>query len=180
LNKLQSELCIDPDRIYAAGFSNGGGMTGILACTMAQRIAAFASVSGSYYPLPHGCTPGRAVSILEFHGTADRTVPYTGRPQLHELSTLDWLQGWAKLDGCLKEPHQVSSSAGVTVLKWSDCQDGAIIIHYRINGGSHTWPGGPGEKRIPVVDQTINASQVIWVFFAMHPLPVAHDSTTAD
>jgi polyhydroxybutyrate depolymerase len=46
LNHLQSVLCIDPLRIYATGFSNGGGMTNVLACTLAGRLAAFAPVSG--------------------------------------------------------------------------------------------------------------------------------------
>jgi polyhydroxybutyrate depolymerase len=40
LNHLQAELCIDPMRIYAMGFSNGGGMTNLLAARMAGRIMA--------------------------------------------------------------------------------------------------------------------------------------------
>ncbi len=48
LNHLQGILCLDPLRIYATGFSNGGGMTNVLACTLAGRLAAFAPVSGSY------------------------------------------------------------------------------------------------------------------------------------
>jgi polyhydroxybutyrate depolymerase len=172
LNRLQSQLCIDQNRIYATGFSNGGGFTALLACTMALRIAAFAPVSGSYYAVPDGCDPGRAVSIMEFHGTADRTVPYGGRAQLGEVSTLDWLQAWAGRDGCDPTAHQFVTTPAVTGLEWTGCQDGAVIMHYRLNGGIHVWPGGASTlRRLPVSDLAINATHVIWEFFAAHPLP---------
>ncbi len=61
LNTIQARLCINPRHIYASGFSNGGGMTWMLSCMLARRIAAFASVSGSYYPVKGSCEPGRAV-----------------------------------------------------------------------------------------------------------------------
>jgi polyhydroxybutyrate depolymerase len=172
LNVLQSRLCIDPDRIFATGFSNGGGFTAVLACQMASRIAAFASVAGSYYPLPDGCAPGRPVPILEFHGTADRTVPYGGRAALGELSTLEWLQFWAAQDGCNSEALQFLNSGAVTGLEWSGCQDNSAVVHYRLNGGVHVWPGGADSlKRLPLSDRAINATNVIWEFFAEHPLP---------
>ncbi len=172
LNTLQSELCVDPTRIYATGFSNGGGLTSVLACTMAHRIAAFASVSGSYYPLPSGCDPDRAVPILEFHGTADRTVPYGGRSKLKELGTLAWLQSWAERDGCASVPRQFLSTKAVTGLEWRGCVDDAVVIHYRLSGGVHVWPDQLGTPRLPVADRSIDATRVIWEFFMMHPLPV--------
>jgi polyhydroxybutyrate depolymerase len=48
ITRLQTNYCVDPRRIYAAGKSNGGGFTGVLACRMAGRIAAFAPVSGAF------------------------------------------------------------------------------------------------------------------------------------
>ena len=62
LNHLQAILCIDLRRIYATGFSNGGGMTDVLACTLAGRLAAFAAVSGSYPPYPGGWTAREVLS----------------------------------------------------------------------------------------------------------------------
>jgi polyhydroxybutyrate depolymerase len=172
LNHLQSQLCVDPDRIYATGFSNGGGFTAVLACRMASRIASFASVAGSYYPVPNGCSPGRPVSILEFHGTADRTVPYGGRPNLGEVSTLDWLESWAALDGCVPAARQFLNARVITGLEWTGCQNNAVVVHYRLNGGIHVWPGGATTlKHLPASDRAINATHVIWEFFAAHPLP---------
>src|SRR5437868_3926461 len=99
LNHLQSILCIDPLRIYATGFSNGGGMTNVLTCTLAGRLAAFAPVSGSYPPYPGGCHPVRPVPLLEFHGTADRIVPYNGSAGKQYPPILEWLEGCETRDG---------------------------------------------------------------------------------
>ncbi|KAK4545530.1 hypothetical protein LTR36_002880 [Oleoguttula mirabilis] len=49
---LTSEYCIDLDRIFAAGKSNGGGfVANTLACDpiASTKIAAFAGISGAYY-----------------------------------------------------------------------------------------------------------------------------------
>lgn len=173
LTRLQGELCIDARRIYATGFSNGGGMTSVLACRMARRIAAFAPVSGSYYPLTGGCAPGRPVPILEFHGTNDYTVPYNGRPGQDELATQDWLQAWAARDGCAHGPSRLFAQAGVTELAWSDCQGGVTVEHYRITGGVHVWPGGLPSSRLPPPDRRVSAIALIWQFFAAHPLPAS-------
>src|SRR5947209_6321368 len=91
LNPLQGILCIDALRIYATGFSNGGGMTNVLACTLAGRLAAFAPVSGSYPPYPGGCHPVRPVPLLELHATADRIVPYNGSARKQYPPILAWL-----------------------------------------------------------------------------------------
>ncbi|KAJ6090186.1 hypothetical protein N7486_009001 [Penicillium sp. IBT 16267x] len=51
LTHLEGNLCIDTNRIYAAGKSNGAGFAGVMACnaTVGSKTAAFASVSGGYY-----------------------------------------------------------------------------------------------------------------------------------
>jgi poly(3-hydroxybutyrate) depolymerase len=51
LDHFEERYCIDSSRVYAAGKSNGGGFTNLLACDAAasKRIAAFAPVSGAYY-----------------------------------------------------------------------------------------------------------------------------------
>ena len=42
LDDLQSKFCVDARRIFETGFSNGGGLSGYLACTLANRIAVVA------------------------------------------------------------------------------------------------------------------------------------------
>lgn len=92
LDELERQYCIDVNRIYATGKSQGGGLVGVLACdpVMSRRIAAFSPVSGAFYQTNFGpvcdantvniaCNPGRSnIPILDFHGLADGTISYYG------------------------------------------------------------------------------------------------------
>ncbi len=170
LNHLQSILCIDPLRIYATGFSNGGGMTNVLACTLAGRLAAFAPVSGSYPPYPGGCHPVRPVPLLEFHGTADRLVPYNGSARKRYPPVLTWLQGWATRDGCTTGPTVFYKQANVIGLEWTNCRGNATVIQYRISWEGHTWPHVTFKKPGGTAGSSLSASALIRSFFQQHPL----------
>lgn len=52
MDEIEANLCIDTDRYYATGKSEGGGFAAMLACnaTSSARFAAFAPVSGAFYP----------------------------------------------------------------------------------------------------------------------------------
>lgn len=185
LTQVQAKYCVDPQRIYATGFSNGGGMTALLSCQLAGRVAAFAPVSGSYYPHVGGCLPGRPVSLMEFHGTADTTVPYGGRPSADLLSVPTWLSQWAQRDSCAAEPKIQAERGRVTLYTWTGCTAGAEIMHYRISGWGHHWPALPIMTTQEQEAQTSGvpvASVLIWDFFAAHPLPTAptRPSSTAN
>jgi polyhydroxybutyrate depolymerase len=171
LNAVQSQLCVDAHRIFATGISNGGGMTNLLACTMAGRIAAFAPVAGAFYPIPGGCQPGRPVPIMEFHGTSDPVVTYTGRPFLDLPPIPTWLQDWATRDGCTSGPTTFFQQADVTGEQWTGCQGDGAVIHYRIQGGGHTWPGAVDVPVLGATTHTISATPLMWQFFQAHPLP---------
>lgn len=174
LTAAQSRLCIDPARIYATGFSNGGGMTALLACRLAGRIAAFASVSGSYYPVAGGCSPGRPVALLEIHGTGDLTVLYAGNPRTNLLSVPDWLAQWAQRDGCAAAPQSESLSRTVTRLLWTRCRDHVSIEHLRVQGGQHVWPQGAlvaGDGSPASAISAPQTTQMIWTFLSRYTLP---------
>ncbi len=178
LNHLQSVLCIDPLRIYATGFSNGGGMTNVLACTLAGRLAAFAPVSGSYPPYPGGCHPVRPVPLLEFHGTADRVVPYNGSERHQFPPILAWLEGWATRDGCTMGSTVFYTQENVTGLEWTHCRGNATVVDFRIQGEGHRWPSVRFNISFNVSGGTtgttvkaLSASALIWSFFQQHPLP---------
>ncbi len=177
LNHLQATLCINPERIYATGFSNGGGMTNMLACKMSMRIAAFAPVSGAYPDVPGGCHPGRPVPILEIHGTADHVVPYNGSKAKGYPPIQQWLQQWAIRDDCTLNPVISTLQPRVVEEHWLNCRESNTLIHYRIVGEGHTWPSqnlfdtriylSGRKKRLSPIDATV----LIWEFFQAHPLP---------
>jgi polyhydroxybutyrate depolymerase len=173
LDHLQSDLCVDPARIYATGKSNGGGFTALLACRLSHRIAAFATVAGAFYPeTTQGCGPGTPVSIVDFHGTADPTVGYDGETSSHGEplpALLDWIQGWADHDQC-GPAATTTIGTDVTEFAFQHCAGSSDVVHYRIAGAGHTWPGelvdsGPGSAT-----HTISATDVLWQFFLAHPL----------
>lgn len=70
---------VDPGRLMASGFSQGGSMVWYLACRMPSRFAAFAPIAGAFWePIPENCA-GPRPNLLHVHGTADATVPLAGR-----------------------------------------------------------------------------------------------------
>lgn len=170
LNRLQSMLCINPRKIFAVGFSNGGGMTNMLACKLAGRFAAFASVAGAYPAVPGGCNPARPVPFFEMHGTSDRTVPYDGSRFKGYPPVELWLQQWAKRDDCTVGPTVFFNQANVIGEKWTGCRNHVTIVHYQIGGMGHIWP-----RHLVIRYQNhtvnLNATTLIWSFFQHYPLP---------
>jgi len=166
LNDLQGRFCVDPARVHAGGFSAGGGVAGWLACELAGRIAAVATVSGQLVAEPGGCRPSRPVPILAVHGTGDEVIPYGGRAADAErplrLPALPaWLAGWAARDGCTVDSAVFLDTGESTGVRWSGCSGGTEVVHYRLNGGGHPPP-------LTVAGRPL--AEVLWDFFAAHPM----------
>jgi polyhydroxybutyrate depolymerase len=166
LDDLQQRLCVDPARVATAGFSAGGGVANLVACDLAGRVASVAVISGALYTEPGECRPSRAIPVLAIHGTSDTVVPYGGRPPTVEWPLPmppmpTWLAQWATRDGCPGEPVVVLDTPEASGFRWSGCRDGAVVDHYRINGGDHQAPRTIGGRPL---------AQVLWEFVAAHPL----------
>lgn len=169
LAHTQATLCVDTGRIYATGFSNGGGFVAVLACDLADRFAAFAPVAGDYYPQPGGCHPARPVSLLEIHGTADGINPYDGSTQLHYPPVATWLADWAARDGCAAPPTLQQDNLGVLVEIWTGCENSTTVVHDRLIGAGHIWPvAGSGSLGR---SETFDADDAIWGFFRTNEQP---------
>lgn len=172
LNQLQSEICVDPDRIFATGKSNGGGFAALLACQLPQRIAAFAPVAGAFYDQSTvGCESGRAVPMLDFHGTGDTIIEYDGGVSHGAAfpAITDWMQRWVDNGRCA-DFFETMIGTDVTVQSWTNCVRGVDVVHYRVAGGGHTWPGEQGNSGPGFATQTVSASTVMYDFFLKHPL----------
>lgn len=78
IDTLEVAYNIDPTKIYANGFSNGGAMAFALSCTLSHRIAAVGTVAAAQDQRPWSwCAESPPVPLINFHGTAD-PVPYHG------------------------------------------------------------------------------------------------------
>lgn len=181
IDELYVEFGIDLSRVYATGLSQGGVMTYLLASDLGDRIAAIAAVAATMENTLE-YTPTRSVPILQIHGTADGLAPYDGSDVLPLISVDSSLNFWLNYNNCaegqsIEELPDLSEADNSTVTKitYTGCPEGAEIIHYRVNGGGHTWPGGPGS---PVffgpTNQDFHASSAIWNFFSQyeHPNPL--------
>ena len=168
ISQLQSNFCVDPKRIYATGFSNGGGMVSRLMCLMGKRIAAFAPVSASFVTSPGTCLNEKPVSIINFHGTADRIVPYYGNFVKKEMSSFAWISSWARHDRCSKKPKIVYKSGRIVGYTFKRCYDHVSVLHYKIIGGRHTWPNAKFKEKKNGKTYFVNVSAIIWNFFNSH------------
>jgi len=140
VEQVQSVACIDPDRVYAVGFSMGGGMAYQLGCQAADLIAAIAPSSFDLLQENvNDCHPSRPLSVISFRGTSDTLVSYTGG-----LSTLvqgmpvtflgaqATFQKWGQLDGCTGDPSSPDSNGCST---YSPCSAGVQVTLCSKQGG---------------------------------------------
>jgi polyhydroxybutyrate depolymerase len=149
LDDLEQRACVDPSRVYATGLSYGGAMTDLLACDLADRIAAAAPVS-AFLP-KRKCRPSRPVPMISFHGVEDQLLPYDGGGRSNQVPFETWGAEWAKRNGCEGRPTDKRYEATVEELDYSGCDEPVDL--YRVHQNGHTWPGHPlGLPRDTLVD----------------------------
>jgi polyhydroxybutyrate depolymerase len=169
IDRIETQVAIDPGRVYVVGLSNGAIMTGRLACQLPERFAAVAQVAGTAaVVVAAACRPGRALPMLEMHGTADSVVPYKGgtvAPQLggrgQVVGVDDWASLWVANNSASPQPH-TSTAGAVSIRTWHGSSSQSDVVFYRIEGGGHTWPGATGATG------ALGASETIWRFLSAH------------
>lgn len=181
LDELQSTYCIDPNRTYATGKSNGGGFAALLACRLPDRFAAVAPVAAAYYPQAReGCDDAPPVPVIAVHGTGDTTIPYRGDADRDLPSVPDQVATWVARNGCTKTRPPQRTSGDVTTFRYRGCTDGADVEHVAVTDGGHVWPGATVYSGGGYVTRDIVTSKVIWRFFQRHQLTDRADSTPTE
>lgn len=74
LRKLSESYCIDPGRIYIAGFSAGAVFTLYLGCNVPGPFRGMAVVAGTDQRFDRGCCTS-SISAMFIHGTQDEAIP---------------------------------------------------------------------------------------------------------
>lgn len=145
ISDISSKYQIDHTKIYATGFSNGGGFVGTIACSnvVSGLFAAFASVAGSFYTdingPNNGCAPARSpLPILEIHGGDDETVFYDGGQGeggvLPAIPT--WLGYWADRNECVGGNTTAESDGGeVQHVSWTCGGVEGVLQHWKVDQG---------------------------------------------
>ncbi len=156
-----------------------------LAAHLSPRIAAIAPVAGGIAdPFHLVFKPERPVSVCILQNTADPLLPYGGGgivpgPRGKVIATDAAVKLWVTHNGCTAEP-QISSLPDknaddgciVRSKTWQGGREGSEVTLNDIEGGGHTWPGGPQylpERIIGKVCRDFDATAAIWAFFKNHP-----------
>lgn len=181
IDKLKASYNIDATRIYANGFSNGGGMAFVLSCTLSDRIAAVGMVSAAQTLPWSWCRDRRPVPAILFHGTADPFAPYDGgtspiAPDIVRFPNIaSWAARWARRNQCAPTPIDSAFAPGVTRREYTGCAADATVMLYTVDAG-HQWFGG---EQFPSwfvgrASNSVDATGEMWAFFRAHPLRGSH------
>ncbi len=183
LDTLAREIGLDTGRIYATGISNGGMFVHRLACELPGTLAAIAPVAAALpVAVAERCAGALPVALLAFQGTADPFVPYAGGGATRRtgpvLSAARSAAFWARVNGCAATPEDggvtdtVTDGTRVRRQSYPGCRTGRSVVLYTIEGGGHTWPGGPAAaSRVGRASREVDATEVIWDFFRRHARP---------
>lgn len=176
LDQLGKEFCIDEDRVFATGMSNGGALSAVLACRAADRFAAAGAVAAVVYipPCQTKATPAATPApIVAMMGDADPVVPFAGgrvnccgNPTIPATEVT--MASFGERSGC---DGFVDERIGERIRhrKWTGCDASAAVELYVIEGGGHTWPGAAidlASRGLGATTDELDASEVLWEFFA--------------
>ena len=147
IDQVKSSYAVDARRVYFVGHSNGGFMSYRMACEHAAQITAIVSLAGSATNDAAQCKPARPVSILQIHGTADRTIAYQGGANLgRSYPSVDTtLASWRRLDDCGDRAEATAAPIDLdatlpgdeTTVTAYGCRDASRVELWSIKDGGH-------------------------------------------
>jgi len=166
ISDIGSKHSLDESRLYAVGYSLGSMFSYELACQMSGRFAAIASFAGTMPVAPKSCDPERNIPILHVHGVRDPIIAYG--------NTWDW-KAWDSVGTMRDIPSLVhywvdkyncaevaeSATETITHFVYSACDQDSIVEHYRLENGTHDWPGDINGQPM---------HKVMWDFLQNHTL----------
>ena len=161
ISEISSQYNLDMERIYAAGYSNGGMMAYGLANYKSDLIAAVASVSGTML----NCTgpTSHPMPVVHLHGTSDGVVSYNGSNDWNSVqSTLDY---WINFNNTVSTPIVNIDTTGAMAIEhyvYDQGDNSVSVEHYKYIGGDHVWFNEPYQGQ--------NASNLVWSFMSKYDI----------
>lgn len=138
---VRSVACVDPKRVYATGFSMGGGMSHYSACHLSDIFAAVAPAAFDLLQENQGtCSPARPIPVIAFRSTGDFVVSYSGGlSSVVQGMPITFLGGvashsrWAQINSCTGQP--VTDANGCST--YQNCAGGVQVTLCTRQGGGH-------------------------------------------
>jgi poly(3-hydroxybutyrate) depolymerase len=165
LDTLDARYHVDRDRVYMTGFSQGGFISYVAACSYSDKFAAVAPVSGHS---GSSCNIKRPVPIFMTFGAQEGASSFLG-----DLNT------WLKLDKCpststITKPYPASNANSKAVrVAYGPCDQNTSVLMDSIIGQGHQWPSA----------SNLNQADEVWAFFKQYSLSgatAAHPRAAAD
>lgn len=187
IGHMERRWGVDPTRIYAAGYSNGGFFAQYLALHLPDKIAAICSVAAGLPNLTLSARrPVKPISVMYVLGRQDPLMPFNGgflNKLFHDRGSIapasEAAKYWVTANACTPSPTvsvdmpDVDQNDGTRVkfAQFSGGKRNTEVAIFGIDGGGHTWPGSTANAPVNVVGNTsndINATQLMWEFFQRH------------
>ena len=149
IDEVLSEYSLPSKNIFALGTSMGGFMTYQYALSKGDRLSGIIAIAGSMGLEIKGIDYAIKVPVCDFHSITDEVVPYTGS-QVQLLMNISLAKSKTEVINYWRETNSTGnpvteqiqrypSTNGITVEKITYPDPQNEVIHYRINGASHSY-----------------------------------------
>ncbi len=133
MKTVKADLCIDTSRVELEGFSQGGAMIAVLACTRPGVFRAAVGPSRGGPTAPSTCQP----------------IPYLGSLGLHDVSgnsQATQTDAFAKWDGRAIESLPTAPTGGHVCAAYKGCAAGDPVIWCSFSGPHTASPTDSGQS----------------------------------
>jgi polyhydroxybutyrate depolymerase len=171
---MARKYAIDPNRVYALGYSNGGAMVLRLALQTPDLVAGIISISANLPTADNIDCPiveGRHTAVVLIEGTADPINPYLGGrvsifglgdrgPVLSAQKSAEW---FARRYGLQRDPRpKPVLKQGALSASWQDWgSDPPVVRLITVQGGGHTIPKAPRPGVTILLGRTFRSDALI-------------------
>lgn len=182
VRQLEQEQGVDPHRVFAAGYSNGGQLAYRLALEAPGEVRGVAAIAANL-PVSENldCVPSNEpAAVLMIAGTEDPVNPFYGglveifgdASRGEVLSAAATAEYWAKLAGYQGRGDQrawsdrVDDGTTVKSTEWT-APDRLPVALVAITGGGHTipYPTLNMPRILGLTSHEMDGAEVVWSFF---------------
>lgn len=177
IDDLAARVSLDTAGVVVAGHSNGAMMAMRFASERPELVVAVVAVGAVAAP---GQVPATPVPMLQIHSVDDPRALYEGGEgppfpgtdsTVVHVGVMQTLTAWAAANGCdgttiESDPVVAESGHTVTRVEWAGCEE--PLVHLRLTGAGHGWPGSAvrSEEIVGPETDVVHASAELWSFAA--------------
>lgn len=162
---------VDPQRIYAMGFSNGAQMVATIVCKLEHPLLAAAMVAHSLN-IPE-CEPRKRVPMLLIQGRKDPFVPFEGGGKLELASHQFTVDFFRRINQAVGPAKTVLALESITCTESVDRAGREQVLECTGERDGHTWPGAVvfQPELFGRTNSELAGTEFVFSFFSRHVEP---------